>query len=1466
MRHHLVFGLAAAIVGATVSAVPATAQEQDDQACSFSTSELQERSESAATALAAECGSQVLIRDSIDYTTKSYAQPDGSVATEFHAEPQWVPDDSGEWVDADPTLEVDEDGTVTAKATVSELEFAAEGESEFATATNRDGESVSLSWPEPLPKPVLDGATAIYPEVMPEVDLEVYAGVDNFSYALVVKTPEAAQNPNLERVEVGFAAAGLEVAADRAADNASISDRSGDPAFTVERPWMWDSSDNGDGTPDRASPMDLEINGDTLAVIPERDLLDDPEAEYPIYIDPKFRDEGANFANAWSQGTGITCGSGSEMCTGRQTWKYDGAYGHWRSAMKFNGLQAIADRDIQQATVWITQTHTGDAGGPNQTVQLYAMDWFNMNDDISWSAFDDKLVGKVAADSVPTSNTDAGESDQRIEWADDRTANRIQNLVDNGNNTAVFAAISGANSDQEENQDYWRKLDPSSAKLVVWHAPVKPTKLYTDGQSCSTSAPGTTINTLTPTLKLKAPIELEPNNRVSFYVYERDKSHPSALQQIDANDVADGATLTVSIDSGKLSRGKTYRWNARAWDSDGDSARYGDFTSYCYFTVNSLPETPTDLSTEGIGCGTKSDPTLVTTGTPKLSAVPHDPDGGTVWARYRFYEETGDNIKQWSVQSQDGVAAPTRISSDLVSADGLYRWRVITDDALTSALNWSSYCWLEVDTTAPEPPDIVQVTTQPVPGDPVEFEFVGGDDVTGFEYALEGETKQTVSAADGRTKVAVTPSTASVDHALQVWAVDAAGNTSSPTTHWFTTIETRPAEAIGAWRLDDDLLDDAADATLSSGATPTFGPDRVGRSEAAVVFDGTGESCLTADRPIVDSTQSYTIAGWAYVDAADPDHSTAVVDVTGERRSNLKLALSSSGRWSAAMYSADAEETTTLAVMADESVTEYGVWTHVAAVYDAAAERLRVYVNGALEASKPVSFEPWAATGIFSVGCGAWNDGGTFNEFTGSVDDAVAFQQVLTSDAIEELMAGKGLPTALQAWYPLRGDAADHSGRGTDLTAMPAAPAWVTDQYGRSESALGFDGSTCPTAGTAPVRTDSSFTVAAWARLDADHANLHTRLFSFNGSSSFSVMTKYNSEKEQWELSVTESDTTDPVWGNGAWSVDAPSEEQWTHIAVTVDPDNNRLEMFINGDLSGTGPIAADWGTWRADEFVIGCSGTTDGSRSNQWDGAITDVRIWRGAMEADEVAAAHVEQLSSWELGQDEQGVDQWDSNDLTLNGDYDWEVDRWNECWAAYGLSLDGAGWAETAGPVITTDESFTVAAWARIDDIDDFRTVVSQTGGDYGAFNLNYSPAEGRFQLSMPQGSDGVGWARVTAQDPPAIDDDTGLGQWYHLVGQVDLGAGVIRLFVDGELQGEAPVVDSPWQATGPLTIGAAEQLGSMTNQMVGGIDQVKTWSGALDELAIAALAADRPAFEQDPDNANCSGDDEPPPTDL
>jgi hypothetical protein len=76
-----------------------------------------------------------------------------------------------EWQDVDLTLQTGPDGVVRPVASPQDLTLTPAGPSVRYAA----GGEQALPWPTPLPTPVLDGATATYPQAAPGYDLEVEA-------------------------------------------------------------------------------------------------------------------------------------------------------------------------------------------------------------------------------------------------------------------------------------------------------------------------------------------------------------------------------------------------------------------------------------------------------------------------------------------------------------------------------------------------------------------------------------------------------------------------------------------------------------------------------------------------------------------------------------------------------------------------------------------------------------------------------------------------------------------------------------------------------------------------------------------------------------------------------------------------------------------------------------------------------------------------------------------------------------------------------------------------------------------------------------------------------------------------------------------------------------------------------------------------------------------------------------------
>ncbi|MFP8887587.1 FG-GAP-like repeat-containing protein [Streptomyces mangrovi] len=301
--------LAAAVAAPLVAVLPAgTASADETVGVGRYTPE-----EARALEQAADTGEQVEVLSQRTETSQVFATPEGDFVQDSYATPQWIRK-SNKLVAVDEDLAKNDDGTFSTKATEVGLTFSGGGDAPLVTLS-RHGRSLSLNWPEPLPTPVVDKDTITYPKVLEGVDLQLRARNSGFGHVLVVKDAEAAANPELERINFGFATDGLELRKDQD-DNLSAVNPAGQTVFGAPTPVMWDSTQlAGDPTQNAAllqtesdpfergmgaqqSDLDVELTDDTLSLIPDSAFLSSPETQYPVFIDPSYEAVGSR--HSWS--------------------------------------------------------------------------------------------------------------------------------------------------------------------------------------------------------------------------------------------------------------------------------------------------------------------------------------------------------------------------------------------------------------------------------------------------------------------------------------------------------------------------------------------------------------------------------------------------------------------------------------------------------------------------------------------------------------------------------------------------------------------------------------------------------------------------------------------------------------------------------------------------------------------------------------------------------------------------------------------------------------------------------------------------------------------------------------------------------------------------------------------------------------------------------------------------------------
>ncbi|UWE12253.1 DNRLRE domain-containing protein [Actinacidiphila bryophytorum] len=569
-----------------------------------------------AVAKAKDTGKPVEVLSRRTETGRLYANPDGTYTQEESATAQRVRKGNA-LVDIDPTLQAGSDGLYHTKATEVGLEFSGGGNTPLATIT-RDGRSLSLSWPKPLPKPVVDGNSATYPEVLPGVDLAVQAGSGGFSELLVVKNAQAAANPALASISFAVAANGVTVGSDPAG-NLSALNPAGQQVFTAPTPRMWDSSTpstatakaraqaDGVAQPAAKAPADaftpadgarqsevpIDVSPKQVTLTPDQKLLKGEGVTYPVYIDPAVsgaREAWTIVDKAFPTATFYNgSGWGSSGTTLARVGHEDDTDGTARSffRMDSNNLWNTA-KQVVSSTFRIKNSWSWSCSA--RSVETWLTDGFSSatswNQQPDWATkLDTVNDAKGYSSSCPGGNL-----------AFDVTAAAKKAVTNHFPNITL-----GLRATSETDTYAWKKFDAGSAVLSTTYNtyPGKPSGLYTSpssGANCGTSTPYTTIGNTDVTL---GGTFTDPDGGTV-------KAH--FVLWAAGHDTGTHVDTTVSVTSGKAAKlvvakatlGKiltdnavtgvgTFAWYARTEDGSLNSA----WASVCHFNLDQTrPSTP----------------------------------------------------------------------------------------------------------------------------------------------------------------------------------------------------------------------------------------------------------------------------------------------------------------------------------------------------------------------------------------------------------------------------------------------------------------------------------------------------------------------------------------------------------------------------------------------------------------------------------------------------------------------------------------------------------------------------------------------------------------------------------------------------------------------------------------------------------------------------------------------------------
>ncbi|MGK5442000.1 LamG-like jellyroll fold domain-containing protein [Micromonospora sp. URMC 105] len=1086
-----------------------------------------------------------------------FAQPDGTLVANEHTQAVRVLQNDA-WVPADATLVAQPDGTYAPTAALLNMRLSNGGTTPLMVA-ERDSRVMTLTWPNPLPTPTVNGDQLVYPGVFQDVDLVAFVTVEGFSHVLVLKTPEAANLPELQNLRLGVTGQGLTIQETEDGGIVALDPATGNPVMEADAPTMWDSgsqeggeavtsglrssamadtdtttgsedpneaSARGPGEASQVAQVGLSYSQGALSLTPDAAMLADPDTTYPVYVDPVWQ---GSTNSAWAM---VDSGYPSE-----EYWKFDGKrherIGRCPSSCNNSLVKRLfyrlstpyAGTTILEAKLRVTMQHVYNSTA--RAAALYLMpagiatttNWSNQPGGSSWST-----ATHLDTNSPTSVQSTCTSTNQNTEW-DAKSA--VQTAVARGWSNVTLGLKSVNESDSTHTK---RFCDNAVLSVRYNRAPLIPNQsdlLLSPGGICAYGS--------------AAPLTSEVPRLDAFI---RDPDHSSShTEQVQAE-----------------------------------------------FRVTYTPNgtsTPTVLQTK---TGFKASGSKFSYWVPKT--IPQNV------------------VISWDVRGGDGV------SWGPWSSDGSRNVCQFTFDATSPKVpdvDSPDYLADSEDTT-PECLDDEQWRGSIGVEGAFTFTPATGDtDVTEYEYTFNDEPAVRVKPATATTPVTIrwAPKKEGPNN-LFVKAIDLAKRHSAPATCTFRVGKRPPvaqwpmADAAGASRADDAR--GSNDARIGSGVKFDQ-PGSLGKWDTAATFDGTSNAYLVTDKSVLtDTGQSFSITGWFRVDDINRRQVAVSQDGTGEPGFSLGV---DQGTWFFRMPTNDVISLGEWKVTAGPATTD---WTFITAVFDGPNKKISLQVG----AGSPVVKDRRSlvrARGALQLGRHTYK-GGEYSDFwKGGMADVSVFDRPVVSEDVAGLEKHK---LDRKGYWQMSTQTAkntpnyDAGGEALilgqeDSLVRSANP--ITGMMGQGY--LLFKGQKGQYAETATPLVDpaGSFTITARVRFTSGSQNHPMTAVSIKGADNSSVAVVRSNAAGFWEMAAT-ADTGAGAVFKPAVHGNSPSRVgKGDHIALVYNGYSREFLFYLNGkpravQLDKPLPALSSIQLGRA--FINGVD-------QEYLSGAIDDVRIYNG-------------------------------------------------------------------------------------------------------------------------------------------------------------------------------------------------------------------------------------------------------------
>jgi hypothetical protein len=1103
---------------------------------------------------------------------------------------------------------------------VVDLSFSAGGSGKDLIRIGNDRGMLRFGWPGQLPEPVLSGATARYPDVLDGVDLELTATTEGYREVLVVKSARAAANPELEQVRLTVSGQGLQVLPGRSGGLRAV-DEDGNTVFDGPAGLMWDSS--GSSQPAEEPLSQQAAQGPTASAGATVPAPDDVSAEMPVKVEPGvisvrpdqkvLRGRGTVYPVRIDPPLGLGASERSVLSSdGDRFWQFNGDYGvgncsrlgpyycdvnHTnRMYFEFSGTR-LSGKQVVDATFRAKETwsFTCDA----KWVDLERTN--NISEGTRWPG--PAVLDHIGDRYVSAGRGDLCSPDQPDAWVEfhDNPAETDENLTSSVRNLAAgkFSRLTLMLQAQNESDPAaWKRFD-DNAELQVIYVPrpgvpssvgLIPGNGTTSYCNKSQSDP-LVVTRLDPMAQARVQTQVKPASTdekgelQAEFVVER--GDDAAWHQVwsdyrpkpgwDPDETLEKVRMSSRADNG------LYRMRARTQSHWTYGTKSGDlwsaYSSWCYFKIDSTAPKAPQIASAGV------------------------------------YTECTTDLCEG--KGGPGIAGSFTLKPNTADKDiTAYRWRLLTQNGATVTSGSA-------------------VTIKPVP-------------------ALSGTQTLTVQAKDVRERwgdpTEFVFKVANASGPVGTWHFDDAAPGSGVTTAKDTATEGARHDAV---------LHPQADGTGAGwsvlGRRGTADYSLRLNDDVSEATKQTGYAATSS--PVVNTGDSLTISAWVLL--TDDSANRVIASAPGANGSAFTLYYSAGyKKWVFNRTAADVKTSPVyLRSLADSANPAKEVWTHLAGVFktegddgipdtDPKNDTIQLFVNGRPQGqpvklySASTAYTPWTSTEGLQIGRS--KVGGAYGEpFLGRIDEVNLWQRWLSGDEVRQEARletnGVGATELVSYWD----SATAANGKVTEFTSYAPASMDISATGALAdpdENELHLDGTSgyMATAGPAVDET-GSFTVTADVKLDGAkfaampvgrRAQIFGQATPDGKESSWALwVEKVSSDGYLWRFSRTATDATGKVIANSSVPSETSAEmDTWVQVTGVYDATEEasggygNTHLYVNDAEQAQEGGASFTALQQGGGEIAAGRGRAGGTTGYYLPGSLDEVRVWAGAMNADQV------------------------------------------------------------------------------------------------------------------------------------------------------------------------------------------------------------------------------------------------------